>query len=75
VGKRTSRTGPTELFEQSLPGQGDAPLRARPLRGRLGQWLAGLNPDDHTLMGTRRDELPDLTHEDAGAQPVQAAQR
>lgn len=46
--------------------QGDAPLRARPLRGRLEKWLAGLNPDDHTLVGTRRDELPGLTHEDAG---------
>ena len=41
--------------------QGDAPLRARPLRGRLEKWLAGLNPDDHTLVGTRRDELPGLT--------------
>lgn len=46
--------------------QGDAPLRARPLRGRLEKWLARLDPDDHTLVGKRRDDLPGLTHEDAG---------
>ncbi|WP_132154857.1 hypothetical protein [Kribbella antiqua] len=46
--------------------QGDAPLRARPLRGRLEKWLAGLDPDDHTLVGKRRDDLPGVTHEDAG---------
>lgn len=46
--------------------QGDAPLRARPLRGRLEKWLAGLDPDEHTLVGKRRDDLPGLTHEDAG---------
>lgn len=46
--------------------QGDAPLRARALRGRLERWLAGLNPDDHMLEGKRRDDLPGLTHNDAG---------
>lgn len=46
--------------------QGDAPLRARPLRGRLEKWLAGLDPDDHTLVGKHRDDLPGLTHEDLG---------
>lgn len=45
--------------------QGDASLRARPLRGRLERWLAGLDPDDHQL-GERRDDLPSLTHMDAG---------
>ncbi len=45
---------------------GDAPLRARPLRGRLEKWLAGLNPDDQTLLDKHRDDLPGVTHEDAG---------
>lgn len=46
--------------------QGDDPLRARPLRGRLEQWLAGLDPDEYSLVGKRRDDLPGLTHEDGG---------
>lgn len=45
---------------------GDDPLRARPLRGRLEKWLAGLDPDEHTLEGKRRDDLPAFTHKDAG---------
>ena len=49
-----------------VANQGDAPLRARPLRGRLEKWLAELDPDEHTLVGKRRDDLPGLTHEDAG---------
>jgi hypothetical protein len=46
--------------------QGDAPLRARPLRGRLEKWLAGLDPDDRTLAGNRREDLPGFIHDDAG---------
>jgi hypothetical protein len=46
--------------------QGDDPLRARPLRGRLEKWLAGLNPDEHSLEDKRRDDLPAFSHEDAG---------
>jgi len=46
--------------------QGDAPLRARPLRGRLERWLAELDPDAHPVVGKRRADLPGLTHQDAG---------
>ncbi len=46
--------------------QGDGPLRVRSLRGFLEKWLAGLDPDDHSLVGKRRDDLPSLTHADAG---------
>ena len=47
--------------------QGEAPLRARPLRGRLETWLGGLDPDEHTLAaGKRREDLPGYVHEDAG---------
>ncbi|MDG4803592.1 hypothetical protein [Micromonospora sp. WMMD980] len=45
---------------------GEAPLRVRPLRGRLEKWLGGLDPDDHTLEGKHRDDLPGFIHEDAG---------
>ncbi|WP_370325524.1 hypothetical protein [Euzebya sp.] len=45
---------------------GDDPLRARPLRGHLEKWLAGLDPDEHTLESKRRDDLPAFTHTDAG---------
>lgn len=46
--------------------QGDDPLRARPLRGRLEKWLAGLNPDEHSLEGKGREDLPAFSHEGAG---------
>lgn len=47
--------------------QGEAPLRARPLRGRLETWLAELDPDEHTLEAwKRRVDLPGYAHEDAG---------
>lgn len=46
--------------------QGDAPLGVRPLRSLLEKWLAGLDPDDHTLVGKHRDDLPGFTHQDAG---------
>ncbi|GLI02940.1 hypothetical protein [Phytohabitans aurantiacus] len=46
--------------------QGDVPLRVRQLRGSLERWLAGLDPDDHTIAGKRRDDLPSFIHEDAG---------
>ncbi|WP_286689391.1 MULTISPECIES: hypothetical protein [unclassified Aeromicrobium] len=47
--------------------QGEAPLRARPLRSQLERWLTGLDPDQHTLAeGKRRDDLPGYVHEDAG---------
>lgn len=47
--------------------QGEAPLRARPLRGRLETWLAELDPDEHRLVaGKRRKELPGHVYEDAG---------
>jgi hypothetical protein len=49
-----------------LATQGDAPLRARPLRSSLERWLAGLDPDDHTIVGKHRDDLPGFIHEDAG---------
>lgn len=45
--------------------QGDAPLRARRLRGCLEKWLAGLDPDDYAPI-KRRDDLPGLPYEDAG---------
>jgi hypothetical protein len=46
--------------------QGDASLRAKPLRGLLEKWLAGLDPDQYTPVGKRRDDLPGLTHDNAG---------
>lgn len=47
--------------------EGDAPLRARPLRKRLETWLASLNPDEHALtQAMRREDLPGYVHEDAG---------
>lgn len=47
--------------------QGVAPLRSRHLRGRLETWLAGLDPDEHTLVaGKRREDQPGYVHEDAG---------
>lgn len=48
--------------------QGDKPLSAKPLRGRLEGWLADLNPDDY-VVGQSREDLPCLTHveeEDGG---------
>lgn len=35
--------------------QGPGPLRAKPLRGRLERWLAGLDPENCTLGGRRDD--------------------
>lgn len=47
--------------------QGEDLLRARPLRGRLEAWLAGLDPDEHTLVAEkRREDLPGYVHKDAG---------
>lgn len=47
--------------------QGVAPLRSRPLRGRLENWLARLDPDVHTLVaGKGREHHPGYVHEDAG---------
>lgn len=47
--------------------QGDAPLRARPLRARLETWLDGLDPDKHSLVESkRRRDLPGYIHEDPG---------
>ena len=45
---------------------GDAPLRVRPMRRRLEKWLDGLDPDEYTLVGKRRKELPGFIHNDAG---------
>lgn len=47
--------------------QGDAPLGARPLRGKLEKWLDGLEPDEHLLAeDKRRKDLPGYVHEHAG---------
>lgn len=46
--------------------QGDAPLGVRSLRGCLERWLAELDPDDSTIVGKRRDDLPGFPYEDAG---------
>lgn len=47
--------------------RGDAPLRARPLRGQLERWLGGLDPDEHTnVANKRREDLPGYVHEHAG---------
>jgi hypothetical protein len=57
---------PNFLLWIQVKKQGKSALSAKSLRGRLERWLRGLDPDVVAVAGKRREDLPGLTHDDAG---------
>ncbi|MEA5366249.1 hypothetical protein VA596_42435 [Amycolatopsis sp., V23-08] len=53
---------PNFFLSIDVEKQGGGPLRARPLRSKLENWLRELDPDAYTDRGNGRHDFPDLSY-------------
>ncbi|WP_188283054.1 hypothetical protein [Streptomyces sp. CBMA29] len=59
-------SSPNFVLSIDVEMQGGGPLPARPLRSRLGKWLAELDPDAYRNQGNGRRDFPGMPYEADG---------